>query len=110
MNPIQIVGIAAITLLVAACDAQPGLDPEVAQAISAARIDPDNALAAKVEKALGLDSGALPYGVSVTASDGKVELWGAVDRSSARKRFALIAAGVVGVRAVENHLTVDPGA
>ena len=110
MKNIRIIGIAAITLLIAACDAHPGLDPEVAQAVSAARIDPDGALASKVEKALGLDTGALPYGVEVTASDGKVELWGTVNGSAERKRFELIAAGVVGVRAVKNHLRVDAGA
>lgn len=110
MNPAKIVGIAAIAWLVAACDAQPGLDPEVAQQIAAARVDPDAALAVKVEKALGVDSGAQPYGVEITATDGKVELWGAVDNTATSKRFEVISAGVVGVRAVANHLRVDPGA
>jgi len=110
MNPTKIVGIAALASLVAACDVQPGLDPEVAQQVAAARIDPDAALAVKVGKALGVDNGALPYGVEVTASDGKVDLWGAVDSTAERKRFEVIAAGVVGVRSVENHLRVDPGA
>jgi len=109
MNPTKIVGIAAIASLIAACDAQPGLDPEVAQQLAAARIDPDAALAAKVGKALGVN-GAAPYGVEVTASDGKVDLWGTVDSTAERKRFEVISAGVVGVRSVENHLRVDPGA
>jgi osmotically-inducible protein OsmY len=109
-NPSSIVVIASLALLLAACDGHPGLEPEVAQQIAAARIDPDAGLARKVEKALGVDTGALPYGVEVTATDGNVELWGTVDSTAARKRFELIAAGVVGVRAVENHIHVDPGA
>jgi osmotically-inducible protein OsmY len=52
----------------------------------------------------------MPYGVEVTAHDGHVELWGTVDSSGARRRLELTAAGVVGVRAVENRLQVDPGA
>ncbi len=110
MKPINIVSIAVIALLLAACGAEPGLDPIVAQEVAAARIDPDAALATKVEKALGVDTGTLPYGVEVTASDGKVELWGTVDSTAARKRFELIAAGVVGVKGVRSHLQVDPGA
>jgi len=102
--------VTSLALLLAACDAQPGLEPEVAQQIAAARIDPDAGLARKVEKALGVDTGALPYGIEVTATDGRIGLWGTVDNSAARKRFELTAAGVVGVRAVENHIRVDPGA
>jgi osmotically-inducible protein OsmY len=110
MNIIRNLGFVSIVFLLAACDAQPGLDPVIAQEIAVARIDPDAALAQKVEKALGIETGALPYGVEVTAKDGKVELWGTVDSTGARKRFELTAAGVVGVKALENHLQVDPGA
>jgi osmotically-inducible protein OsmY len=63
-----------------------------------------------VKHALGLDTGAVPYGVEVTASDGRVELWGTVDSTAARKRIEITAAGVVGVKAIESHLQVDPGA
>jgi len=100
----------SIAFPLAACDAQPGLDPTASQEVAFARIDPDAALASKAEKALGADNAPLAYGVEVTASDGKVDLWGTVDSNAARKRFAVIAAGVVGVRSVENHLRVDPGA
>ncbi len=102
--------LAALALLIAGCNAQPGLDPNVAQEVASAKIDPDAALAEKVEKALGIETGSMPYGVEVVARDGRVELLGAVDSTAARKRFGLIAAGVVGVRAVENRLRVDPGA
>ncbi len=110
MKNTRIFSIVSIVFLLAACDAQPGLDPIVAQEIAIARTDPDGALAEKVERALGIDSGTLPYGVEVTATAGKVELWGTVDSSAARKRFELIAAGVVGVKSIESHLRVDPGA
>jgi osmotically-inducible protein OsmY len=110
MKTNRILSIVSIAFLLAACDAQPGLEPIVAQEVAAARIDPDAALAQKVEKALGIETGAMPYGVEVTAADGKVELWGTVDSNAARKRFELTAAGVVGVKAIESHLQVDPGA
>jgi len=110
MNISRIIGVAMATAMLAACDAQPGLDPIVAHEIFVAKSDPDAALAEKVARSLGIDAGTLPYGVEVTAKGGRVELWGAVDSSVARKRFELIAAGVVGVRAVENHIRIDPGA
>jgi osmotically-inducible protein OsmY len=104
------VSIVSIVFLLAACDSQSGLDPVVAQEVALARVDPDAALAEKVEKALGVDSAPLSYGVEVTASGGKVELWGTVDSSAARKRMEVTAAGVVGVKSLVNHLKVDPGA
>jgi len=107
---LKLAGVFALALLVAGCDAQPGLDAQVAQEVVAMRADPDAALAEKVKKALGLETGSMPYGVEVTAQDGHVELWGTVDSSGARKRLEVTAAGVVGVRAVENRLQVDPGA
>jgi osmotically-inducible protein OsmY len=96
--------------LIAGCDAHTSVESVVPREVAAARIDSDAALARKVEKALGVDEGNLPYGVEVTATGGKVELWGKVDSNAARKRFGVIAAGVVGVRAIENHIEVDPGA
>lgn len=85
-------------------------DPVAAQQAVATRADPDAALAQKVERALGIETGSLPYGIEVTAGDGHVVLWGTVDSTAARKRLEITAAGVVGVRGVENHLQVDPGA
>ena len=110
MKITHIIAIVSIPFLLAACDARPGLEPEIAAQVAAAQIDPDAALAEKVEKAIGVGYGSFAYGVEVTATDGKVELWGTVDNTAARKRFALIAAGVVGVKAVVNHISVDPGA
>jgi len=86
------------------------VEQAVAKEILASTADPDKQLAEKVERALGVDGAPLAFGVEVTARDGKVELWGTVDSHAARKRFELIAAGVVGVKSLENHLKVDPGA
>ena len=114
-NPfIRAAAIAATAFTLTACDASretdAAIEPAVAQQLLAARADPDKALAEKVERALGIETGSLPYGVEVTASDGKVQLWGTVDSTAVRKRFELTAAGVVGVKALENHIRVDPGA
>ena len=113
MSIIRAAVLATIALTLAACDSATSsdgvLDPAVAQQVVAERADPDRALADKVKKALGAEEGAA-YGVEVTAADGKVNLWGTVDSTAARKRLATTAAGVVGVRALENHVNVDPGA
>jgi osmotically-inducible protein OsmY len=116
MNGITLIraaAFAAIALILAACDSTTSsegvLDPSVAQQVVAERSDPDRALAEKVKKAIGTDEG-VAYGVEVTAADGKVNLWGTVDSTAARKRLATTAAGVVGVRGLENHIKVDPGA
>jgi osmotically-inducible protein OsmY len=106
--------IAAFAFTLAACDSshenESSVDPVVAQQLLAARADPDRALAEKVARALGNEPGSLPYGVEVTAEDGRVQLWGTVDSTAVRKRLELSAAGVVGVKAIENRLVVDPGA
>jgi osmotically-inducible protein OsmY len=114
-NPvIRAAAVAAVAFALAGCDSpqdtEAAVDPAVAQQLLAARADPDKALAEKVERALGMDTGSLPYGVEVTASQGTVQLWGKVDSTGMRKRFGLTAAGVVGVKAIENWLVVDPGA
>ena len=99
---------------IAACDVAHNqeitIEPSVAVQLHAERVDPDKALAEKVKKSLGIGEEPLAFGVEVTAHDGRVELWGTVDSTNQRKRFGLTAAGVVGVRALENHLAVDSGA
>ena len=105
---------AAIALALAACDASHGtdapLDASAAQRLVAERADPDKALADKVKHALAVDSEPGAYGIEVTATDGRVQLLGRVESTSMRKRFEVTAAGVVGVKALENRLAVDPGA
>jgi osmotically-inducible protein OsmY len=110
---IRAVVFATAAFVLTACDSTISsdgvLDPTVAQQVIAERADPDKALAEKVKKALGTEEG-VAYGIEVTATDGKVNLWGTVDSTTARKRLATTAAGVVGVRGLENHINVDPGA
>jgi osmotically-inducible protein OsmY len=114
MKLIRALILVSIVTPLAGCDSDQeparAVEQAVVKEILATDVDPDRQLAHKVEKALGIDTGVPPYGVEVTASDGKVELWGTVDSTAARKRFEVIAAGVVGVKSLENHLSVDPGA
>ena len=112
---IHALGCVSIAAALAACEPShgPGSEltnaPAVAQILAEARADPDKALADKVKQALGIDAGTPVYGVEVTAADGAVQLWGTVASSAEKSRFAVIAAGVVGVKAVENRIAVDPG-
>jgi len=109
---IRIAIFAAAALTLAACDSSSSegvVDPTVAQQLVAARANPDMALAEKVRKALGTGEGA-GYDVQVTAADGAVTLWGTVESTAERKRMATTAAGVIGVRALQDNLRVDSGA
>ncbi len=102
--------LAAGVLGLAACDLTPGIDPVVAQQLVAAKANPDRALADKVKRALETEASAGAQGIEVTATNGTVQLWGLVDSTRGRKRAEQIAAGVVGVRAVDSRLEVDAGA
>jgi osmotically-inducible protein OsmY len=101
---------AASSLGLAACDFSQHVDPGVEAHPSIAWADPDQALADKVKKALGFDAQPGIYGIEVTAANGTVQLWGTVESSAKRKRIEVTTAGVVGVRAVDSRLAVDPGA
>lgn len=105
--------IVSIAVSLAACDGDPDASRAVEQAVAreilAPAADSDRQLAEKVEKALGINTGNPPYGVAVTAADGRIMLWGTVDSEATRKRFEVIAAGVVGVTSLDNRLQVDPG-
>jgi osmotically-inducible protein OsmY len=107
MKIIRAVLTVSIMYQLAACDAHSGVDPVVAQEIALARTDPDAALAEKVERALG-DIAPLALGIDVTAENGRVELWGTVESEATRKRMEILAAGVVGVKALTSRLRVDP--
>lgn len=107
MKVLHAVLVVSILYLLSACDARPGVDPLVAQEIALAQIDPDAALAQKVVRALG-DTAPLALGIDVTADNGRVELWGTVESDATRKRMEILAAGVVGVKALTSRLRVDP--
>ena len=113
-NPIGAAVLAAISIFLAACDhtddsSARAFEVAVAKEILAPTQDPDKVLAEKVRDALGIGQGPA-YGVEVTADEGRVTLIGRVDSNAERKRFELTTAGVVGVRAINNRIVVDPGA
>jgi outer membrane biosynthesis protein TonB len=72
--------------------------------------DPNKELAAKVKQALEAPDAKLPSGaIDVTASDGKVSLWGTVASAGQRSRAAQIAKKVDGVTGVDNQLKIVKG-
>ena len=93
---------AASAPVAAAPQAQPQPEPP--------KPDPNKELAAKVKQALETPNAKLPSGaIDVTAADGKVSLWGAVETDQQRRRAAQIAAKVDGVKGVDNQLKVVKG-
>jgi osmotically-inducible protein OsmY len=106
----HIASAAALASMLVACGMQPDVDnASGAQAGAEATGLRDDALAEKVRRKL--TSGGAPaqsIGVEVTASRGVVSLHGAVESPGARKRLALAAASVGGVKAVDNQLRVYP--
>lgn len=106
----RLAGLAGLACLLAACHADTAAYPARAPHASTDARRADAALARKVERTLGTESGRLPYGVEVTAHDGRVVLWGAVASKADRSRFETLAAGTVGVQLVINLLRVEPGA
>jgi hypothetical protein len=72
--------------------------------------DPNKELAAKVKAALEAPESKLPSGaIDVTASSGRVSLFGAVPSDGQRRRAAQIASKVEGVTGVDNQLKVVKG-
>jgi len=81
----------------------------VAKAPEAPKPDPNKELAAKVKRALEGEAKIQGAGIDVTASDGKVTLWGTAATAAERKRAATVASKVEGVTSVENKLAVVKG-
>jgi len=72
--------------------------------------DPNKELAAKVKQALDAPDSKLPAGaIDVTATEGRVSLWGAVPTAAQRTRAQQVASKVEGVRSVDNQLKVVKG-
>src|SRR6266849_4599443 len=74
----------------------PAPAPE-AKAPEAPKPDPNKELAARVKKALEGEAKIQAQGIDVTASAGKVTLWGTAATAAERKRAATIASKVEGV-------------
>src|SRR3954467_4996157 len=71
--------------------------------------DPNKELAARVKRALEGEAKIQAAGIDVTASDGKVTLWGTAATAGERTRAARAAGKVDGVKSVENKIAVVKG-
>ena len=71
-----------------------------------ARISADTAITTKVKSALLLEKGIPSTAISVSTYEGTVLLSGFVDNAGIKEKAGKLAAGVSGVKAVENKLAV----
>jgi hyperosmotically inducible protein len=119
--------IASILILAACGDstpppkpAAPAAPPPQAEAPAAAKApetkapeapkpDPNKELARRVKQALEGDGKIQGAGIDVTATEGKVTLWGTTATPGERNRAGQIASKVDGVSAVDNQLKVVKG-
>lgn len=88
--------------------APPAPAPE-AKAPEAPKADPNKELAQRVKQALQADGKVQAEAIDVTASGGKVTLWGTAPSDGDRKRAAGIATKVDGVAGVDNQIKVVKG-
>ena len=79
------------------------------KAPEAPKADPNKELARRVKQALEGDGKIQGAGIDVTATDGKVTLWGTTATPGERNRAGQIAAKVDGVSSVDNQLKVVKG-
>jgi len=84
---------------------QPGSAP----APAATPASPDEALAAKVKEALQADGSINVHRIDVTAGKGVITLYGTADTAEQRAKAERVAAGVAGVKSVENKLAIVAG-
>jgi len=71
--------------------------------------DPNKELAARVKRALEGEAKIQAAAIDVTASDGKVTLWGTTTTAAERRRAGSVARKVEGVSAVDNQIKVVKG-
>lgn len=69
----------------------------------------DTAITAKVKSVLIAEPGLKSTGIDVVTEKGVVSLFGTTASNASRDRVTLLAAGVEGVKAVENNLAVIQG-
>ena len=79
------------------------------KAAEAPKPDPNKGLAQRVKKALEGEAKIQAAGIDVTASDGKVTLWGTTTTAAERRRAENAAKKVEGVSAVDNQIKVVKG-
>ena len=75
----------------------------------APRPDPNKELAQRVKKALEADARVPGGAIDVTASDGRITLWGTTSTEGERNRAAQIASKIEGVTSVDNKLKIVKG-
>ena len=71
--------------------------------------DPNKELAGRVKRALESEAKIQAAGIDVTASDGKVTLWGTAATAAERRRAESVAKKVEGVSGVDNQIKVVKG-
>jgi hypothetical protein len=81
----------------------------IAKAPEEPKPDPNKELARKVKQALEGEAKIQAAAIDVTASSGKVTLWGTAATAAERNRAAQVAAKVDGVTAVDNQLKIVKG-
>ena len=106
----------ALILGLAACGDEPSLAPVaqaaapkpvlVAAVVEPEKVDDDRELAQRVMRAIDEER---IHGIDAVAVEGVVTLWGTTSTKRARSRVAEIAAGIDGVRAVDNRVQVLVG-
>jgi len=110
----------ALVVLLSACGEksppppQPQAQPAPTQAAAPAaaeeeKPDPDKALTKKVQSSLRASLGSVADGIDVTASHGKVTLWGTVPEAAKRRQAVRSAAGVAGVKSVSDNMAIVSG-
>ena len=78
-------------------------------AAQAARAAADKELAGRVKAALGAERTLNAHGIDVVASNGAVTLFGTAESRMKREIAGKVAAGVEGVKSVENKLAIVAG-
>lgn len=81
----------------------------VMQPRPAAPANADEELVSKVKAALGGDGDINVHRIDVTAESGVVTLYGTADTADQRAKAGMIAAGVAGVKSVNNKLAIVAG-
>lgn len=89
--------------------AAPAVQPPQAKEPEAPKPDPNKELARRVKQALDSDGKVQGGAIDVTASDGKVTLWGTTATDAERKHAASVATKVEGVKSVDNQIKVVKG-
>jgi osmotically-inducible protein OsmY len=128
-NPSPVITAALLALALSGCGKEPPPKPVVKSvpvpapqvneaaakaeaervAAQAARAAADKELAGRVKAALTAERNLNAHGIDVTAKDGAVTLFGTAETRARRDLAEKIAAGVDGVKSVENKLAIIAG-